>query len=107
MTARAEVPAFAGERQQVLVRTGVAADAREAVLEDPAREELVGNLSDDRTPRAVRAGEAVVVDGLPPMQMIRHQPKERRRLGAPGPVDALYRWRRVCHARSVTVERRA
>jgi hypothetical protein len=33
---RAEVPALAGEGQQVLVRTGVAADAREVVFEDTA-----------------------------------------------------------------------
>jgi hypothetical protein len=40
------------------VRTGVAADAREIVFEYTAREELVGHLRDDGTPRAVLAGEA-------------------------------------------------
>jgi hypothetical protein len=44
------------------VRTGVAADAREVVFEDTAREELVGHLRHDGRPRAVLAGEAVVVD---------------------------------------------
>jgi hypothetical protein len=70
---RAEVPALAGEGQQVLVRTDVAADAREVVFEDTAREELVGHLGHDGRPRAVLAGEAVVVDRSQPMQMIRHQ----------------------------------
>ena len=37
------------------MRAGVAADAGEAVLEDPTREELIGHLPDDRTPRAVLA----------------------------------------------------
>lgn len=38
VAAWAEVPALAGERQQVLVRAGVAADAGEAVLEHAAGE---------------------------------------------------------------------
>ncbi len=37
------------------MRAVVAADAGEAVLEDPTREELIGHLPDDRTPRAVVA----------------------------------------------------
>jgi len=44
VTARAEVAALAGEREQVLVRAVVAADAREPVIEHAAREELVGDL---------------------------------------------------------------
>ena len=64
---RAEVPALAEEGQQVLVRTGVAADAREFVFEDTAREELVGHLRHDGTPGAVLAGEAVDVDRSQPM----------------------------------------
>ena len=43
---------------------GVAADAREPMVEDAAREELVGDLRDDGATRAVFAGEAVLVDGL-------------------------------------------
>ena len=43
---------------------GVAADAREPVLEDAAREELVGDLRDDGATRAILAGEAVAVDRL-------------------------------------------
>jgi len=70
------------------VGTGVAADAREAVLEHAARQELVGDLRHDRTPRAILAREALVVDRLQAVQMIRHQPKERRRLGPSGFVDA-------------------
>jgi len=60
VAARAAIPARAGEREQVLVCAVVAADAREAVLEDPTGEELVGHLPDDRTPRAVLAGKALV-----------------------------------------------
>ena len=67
----------------------------------------VGHLPDDGTPRAIRAGKALVVDRLQAVQMIRDQPKERRRLGAPGFVDAARGRRRVCHWRSVSVERRA
>ena len=52
MAAGAEVPAFAGGSRQILVRTDVAADAREpmaedAVREDAAREDLVGDLRDN------------------------------------------------------------
>jgi len=47
MTARTEGAAFAGEREQVLVRAGVAADAGEAVLQYATREQLVGDLPDD------------------------------------------------------------
>jgi len=50
VTAGAEVPALAGEGQHVLVRAGVAADTREAVLQDAAGEELVGYLADHRHP---------------------------------------------------------
>lgn len=53
MTAGAEVAALAGEGQQILVRAGIAADAREPVVEHAAREELVGNLRHDGTPRAM------------------------------------------------------
>ena len=42
-----------GEQEKVLVRTGVTPDAREAVLEDAAVEELVRDLAHDGTPRAV------------------------------------------------------
>ena len=57
VAARAEIAALAGEREQVLVRAGVAADAREPVVEDAAGEELVGDLRDDGAPRAVLARE--------------------------------------------------
>jgi len=89
------------------VRAGVAADAGEAVLEDATRQELVGDLRDDRAPRAILAGEPLVVDRLQAVQMVRHQPKERRRLRTPGCVDAPRRRRRVGHARSGIGERRA
>jgi len=103
----AEIPAFAREREQVFVRAGVAADAGEAVLEDATRQELVGDLRDDRAPRAILAGKPLVVDRLQAVQMIRLQPKERRRLRTPGFVDATpRRRRRVRHARSGTEERR-
>ena len=53
MTARADVPALAGESDQVLVGTVVTADAREPVLEDAAGEELVRDLPDHGAPRAI------------------------------------------------------
>ena len=59
MTIGAEVPALAGAREQILVRAGVAADARELVVEDAAREELVGDLRDDGAPQAVLALDRV------------------------------------------------
>ena len=75
--------------------TIVAPHACEAVLQYAAREELLGNLRDHGAPWAVLAREALVVDRLQALQMIRHQPKERRRLRAPGFVDATRRRRRV------------
>jgi len=104
---RAEVSALARERKQVLVRAGIAADAREAVLEHPTGEELVGNLPDDGPPRAVLAREAVVVDHLQAVQVIGHQPKERRRLGSSGFIDAARRTRWIGHRHSLSRERRA
>ena len=93
VTARAEVATLARERQLIPVRAGVTADACEAVIEDPIGEELAGDLRDDRAPRAVLAREALVVDRLQTVQVIRHQPKERRRLGPSGFVDAARRAR--------------
>ena len=104
---RAEVPALAGECEQVLVRAGIAADAGEPVLQHPAGEKLVGHAADHRTPRAILAREALVVDRLQAVQVIRHQPKERRCLRASGFVDATRRRCRIGHARSGTEERRA
>ena len=46
VAAGTEVPTLAGEREQVFVGTGVTPDAREAVLEDAAGEELVRDLAD-------------------------------------------------------------
>ena len=105
VTAGADVAARAREREQVFVRTVVTANTREPVVEDTAREELLGDLRDHGAPRAVLAREAVVVDRLQSVQVIRHQPKERRRLGASGLVDAARRRRRIGHARSGTEER--
>jgi len=84
VAARAAVATRAGEREQILVRTGVAADAGEAVLQHAAGKERVSNLGDDGAPWAILAREAFVVDRLQAMQMVRHQPKERRCLRAPG-----------------------
>jgi hypothetical protein len=89
------------------VCTIVAPDACEAVLQYAAREELLRNLRDHWAPRAVLAGEAVIVDRLQAVQMVLHQPKEWRRLGPTGFVDATRRRGRVGHARSGTGERRA
>jgi len=57
------------------VRTVVTANTREPVVEDTTGEELVGHLRDHGAPRAVLAREALVVDGLQAMQMVRDQPK--------------------------------
>jgi len=35
-------------------------DAGEPVVEDPAREKIVGHLPDDGAPQAIRAGKALV-----------------------------------------------
>jgi hypothetical protein len=91
-------------REQVFVRTGIAADASEPVFEHAAGEELLRHPRDDGTPRAIRAREALVVDRLQAVQMIRHEPKERRRLRTAGFVDATRRRCRVGHARSGTAE---
>lgn len=107
VAARAEVPALTREREQIFVRTGVTADAREPVLEDAAGQELVGDLCDHAAPRAVLAREALIVHRLQPVEMILHQPKQRRRLGAPWLVDAARRRHRVCQTHSATVERPA
>lgn len=108
VAAGTEVAARAGDGEQVLVATGVTADAREPMLEDAAGEALVRDLGDHGAPRAVLAREAVVVDRLQAVEMILHQPKQRRRLWASGLVDAEGHRRRVCHVphtRSPTVER--
>ena len=102
---RAEVATLTREREQILVRTRVAADAGEAVLQHAAGEELVRDLRHDGAPRAVLAHEALVVDRLQAVQMVRHQPKERRGLRAPRLVDATHRRCRIGHARSETEER--
>ena len=108
----ATAPALAGEGKQVFVGTGVTPDAREPVLEDAAGKERVRDLRDHGAPRAVLAREALVVDRLQAVEMILHQPEQRRRLRTPGLVDAEGHRRRVCcrvchvpHARSPTMER--
>jgi hypothetical protein len=107
VTAGAEVAARAREREQVFVRTVVTANTREPVIEHAAGEELVSDLCDDGAPWAILSRETVVIDRLQAMQMIGHQPKERRRLGTSGLVDAARHQGRVGHARSGTKERRA
>ena len=47
VTARTEVAPLTREREQVFVRTVVTANTREPVVEDAAREELLGDLRDD------------------------------------------------------------
>jgi hypothetical protein len=75
------------------------------VIEHAAGEELLGDPRDDGAPRAVLTHEAVVADRLQSVQLIRHQPKQRRRLRASGLVDAARRRRRIGHARFGTEER--
>jgi len=69
------------------VGTGVAADARDAVVEHTAREERVGDLRHDRAPRVILAREALVVDRRQAVQMVRHQSNQRRGLRASSFVD--------------------
>lgn len=113
VAAGTEAPALAGEREQVFVGTGVTSEARETVREDTAGEELGRDLSDDRAPRAVVAREALVGHRLQSVEVILHYPEQRRRLRAPGLVDAEARRRGGCpvpHApqtRFRTKERRA
>lgn len=83
--AQAEVPTLARERQKVLVRTGVVADAGKSVLRCPAGEKLVGDSRDHGLPSVILAGEVVIVDRLQSVQMVRHQPKARRRGGRQAP----------------------
>jgi len=52
------------------VRARSAADAREPVVEDATREELLGDLRDHGAPRAVLARKALVVHRLQAMQMV-------------------------------------
>ena len=93
--------------EQILVRAGLEAEAGEAVFQHAAVEERLGDLRDDGTPRVVLAHETVVADCLPFVQVIRHLPRERRRLRASGLVDAARRRGCVGHRRSGTEERRA
>ena len=93
--------------EQILVRAGVAADAGEAVFQHAARDKLLGDLRDDETPRVVLAHGTVVADCLPSVQVIRHQPQDRRRLRASELVAAARRRDCIGHPRSGTEERRA
>ena len=52
VTTGAEVPALTGERQEILVGAGVAANPGEAVLQEAAGEELIHDLGDHRAPVA-------------------------------------------------------
>ncbi len=94
-------------REQVLVGARMAVEAGEAVLEDCTREALLRHLGDDGAPRAVLGREAVIVDRLEPVQVVRYQLSERRRLGAPRCVDATHRRACIGHARSGPRKRRA
>ena len=53
----------------MFVRAGVAADAGEAVPEQPTGETHLSHLRDDRPPRAVLSSEAVDVDRVQAEQM--------------------------------------
>ena len=83
----AEVARLAGEGEQVLVGAGVTANPGEAVLQEPAGEELLDDLGDDRAPVAVGRGEALIPDqaqlAKPPVE----EPIEGRR---PGPAGAIF-----------------
>ena len=60
-------------------------------FEHAARQELVDDHRHDRAPRAMFAREALVADRLQAVQVIRHQPKDRRCLGS-SPVRPV-----ACH----------
>jgi len=102
-----EEVALAGGREQVLVGRGVTANARKAILEDGAGEQLVRDLGDHGASRAVLAREAAVVHRLQAVEMIPHQRTQWRSLWASGPGDAEGHLRRACHTRSPSMERRA
>ena len=57
VAAGAEVARLAGKREQVHVRAGVTAHAREAVREHAAGKERVGDFTDDGAPVAVRGAK--------------------------------------------------
>ena len=86
VTARTEVAALAREGEQVLVGARGAAHARETVVEDAARKELVGHFPHDGAPGAVRGREALVVDGFQRAKVVLDEPIQRGGLRAPGPV---------------------
>jgi hypothetical protein len=75
---------LAGEREQILVRAGIAADAGEAVLQHAEGEERISALGDDGMLGALLAREALVVDRVQAMQMVAHPAKQRRRLRGVG-----------------------
>jgi hypothetical protein len=60
VTTRAEVTRLTGERVEVLVGAGIAADPGEAVLQDATGEELVDHLGNHAAPVAVGRGEALI-----------------------------------------------
>lgn len=62
MAGRAEVPALAGEGQEVLVAAGIAADSSEAVMEDATVKEPIDDVSRIRPKESVLAGKAFIVD---------------------------------------------
>jgi len=74
-------PPVAGRFKDLSTRTGVPSAAHEAMLQHAAGEEPEGVLPYEGTPWAILAGEAVVVDRLQAVQLVRHQPQTRRRLG--------------------------
>ena len=87
VAARAEVAAFARKGEQVLVRTAPTPHARETVLQDPARQKPLGDRADDRPSRAIRLGEALVVDRVQLGEVRLDQLKERR---GPWPAQLVH-----------------
>ena len=87
----AEVPALAGEREQIFVRASVAAHAGKSVVEDTAREEFVGDLANYRAPVTISMGKAILIDRVQIGEMILHQSEERGRARASWFVDTCRR----------------
>ncbi len=96
---RAEVSALAGECQEKFVLAGTAVDPGETVLQNPAGEEFVDHVGDDRSPVApplreplvLMQREACIVDRAELSEVILEKTMKRRSLRLAGLVDSARR----------------
>jgi hypothetical protein len=87
----AEVPALAGEGEQIFVRASVAAHAGKAVVEDTAGEEPVGDLAHYGAPVTIGVGKAILPDRVYVREAVLHESEQWGRARASGLVDASWR----------------